>query len=71
MKIKQFGDLIKLAEKQLNKELDSGKRQDYSMLDVIDMAGFLRKQIDKIKITQLYTKKELNRIKYLKNRRIL
>lgn len=69
MKIKSFNNLLELAETQLKKEVKSGKRYDYSSLDVIDTAVFIRQQLDKIKVEKLYNKKELRRLKYLKFRR--
>jgi hypothetical protein len=63
------GNLFELAEKILKEELNGGKIMDYGMLDIIDRAVYIRKKLDKLSLTDLYTKKELRHMKYLKTGR--
>jgi hypothetical protein len=79
MKIKNLQtDLFTLAEMQLKKDLVGGKISDYSMLEVINKAIIIRKELDRLndkgkiknyitgKIKELYSQKELRRMKYLR-----
>jgi hypothetical protein len=47
MKIKKLGNLFELANKQLFAEYKAGKRDEYGMLEILDYAIVLRKQLDK------------------------
>jgi hypothetical protein len=76
MKIRN--NLFELAEIQLQKELEGNKIKDYSMIDVIDRAVIIRKELDRLdrigkiknihtkKLQELYTNKEKRHLKYLK-----
>lgn len=83
MQTKNIGNLFELAERQLQNEKLNEKRKNYSMLDVIDYAVIIRKQLDRygkkgniIKVKNIKTKKivklerdtEVRRRKYLKER---
>jgi len=62
MELTDQGNLFKLAEKKLIRDVDTGKRRDYSMLDVVDTAIYIRQQMDKTAMSRLYTGKEISKM---------
>lgn len=47
MKVNKLGNLFELVNTQLNYEQSQGLRRKFTMVDVIDYAIVLRKQLDK------------------------
>jgi len=78
------GNLFELAEKQLQYEKQKGLRQQYQLIDVLDYAIEIRKQLDKYgkkgeiiraknihsnKLIELENKKDMRRRKYIRTGR--
>lgn len=69
MELEDKGNLFKLAEKKLIKDLHCGKIRDYSMLDIIDTAIVIRKAMNKTSQRNLYTGKEISKMWHQKHGR--